>query len=105
MRHPQSFFAGKPHLPSVWVQGHASPAGVSPVPLPGLHAAGRTFSRLLPHNSLEALSSGTFQLRGLRHHFEAPREEVADPLREGGFGSQLGQNFLGGGVRVRIKPS
>lgn len=44
-----------------------------------------------------------FQLMRLKHHFETPREEVADPLREGVFRSQLGQNLLGGAVAVRIK--
>ena len=42
-----------------------------------------------------------FQLMRLKHHFEAPREEVADPLREGVFGPQLEQNLLGGGVRIK----
>lgn len=70
---------------------------------PGLREGLGGFLTVPPHSSLESLSSGMFQLMRLKHHFEALREEVADPLREGVFGSQLGQNLLGGGVAMRIK--
>ena len=68
---------------------------------PGLPEGLGGFLTVPPHSSLESLSSGMFQLMRLKHHLEAPREEVADPLREGVFGPQLEQNLLGGGVRIK----
>ena len=68
---------------------------------PGLHEGLGGFLTVPRYSSLESLSSGMFQLMRLQHHFEALREEVADPLREGVFGSQPRQNLLGGGVRIK----